>query len=183
GADLVQVRTAQVAAPRAWLPRADRLVIRVEEVGVPLVHRTVARDEAGEHEGLEEPGRVGEVPLGRAGVGHRLDELVLGGKGRGQRGGRGAHGRVVLPEAGGPRLRPRPRPMNAHPPSLSAPADGRAAQRRLISTVSLRPLPATANMIPSPIAITTPMTVHSAPMRWMIPTFHSAAITPAMKMT
>ena len=30
-----------------------------------------------QHEGLEEPRRVRQVPLGRAGVGHRLDRLVL----------------------------------------------------------------------------------------------------------
>ena len=43
-----------------------------------------------EHEGLEEPARVREMPLDRARVGHRLDRAILGRQRCGERFGRGA---------------------------------------------------------------------------------------------
>jgi hypothetical protein len=52
-------------APRALDSRADRLVVAVEQIR--------PRRFLGEHERLEEPGRVREVPLGGRGVGERLD--------------------------------------------------------------------------------------------------------------
>jgi hypothetical protein len=69
-------------------PAADgarrRDVIRVEQ----HAERRIERHEAlalGEDERLEEPGRVGEVPLDRARVGHRLERAVLGRERRGER--------------------------------------------------------------------------------------------------
>ena len=95
GAYLLQARTGQGAPLGPRRPRADRFVVRVEEVGVARVHRPVPGDEARQHEGLEEPGGVREVPLGRARLRHGLDELVLDGQGSGE-GGRGrAHERVL----------------------------------------------------------------------------------------
>jgi hypothetical protein len=71
-ADLVQRRTRQQAARGARMARADGLVIGVEEV----VERRFERRPL-QHERLEKPGRVGEVPFGRARVRHRLHLAVL----------------------------------------------------------------------------------------------------------
>ena len=54
---------------------ADGLVVGVEQEPEALV---VGRVLGSEHERLEEPRRVGAVPLGGTGVGHRLHGLVLG---------------------------------------------------------------------------------------------------------
>ena len=70
----------RVIMPRCGprMPRADRLVVGVEEIFVGRIEHAVVRARAAQHEGLEEPRRVRQVPLGRTGVGHRLDRLVLG---------------------------------------------------------------------------------------------------------
>src|SRR5438046_1893799 len=67
------------------MARADRLVIGVEKIGKGRVERTVAGVERAEDEGLEKPAGVRQMPLRRAGVGHRLDRLVLGRQIGGQR--------------------------------------------------------------------------------------------------
>ena len=76
-------------------PRAcrapDGLVVRVEQVAVGGVERAVARLVRREHERLEEPGGVGQVPLRGAGVGHRLHHLVFGTQRFGQRVGDRTH--------------------------------------------------------------------------------------------
>ncbi len=60
----------------ACVARTFCVVVRVVEQRVPWID---GRDPRGlEDEGLEEPGRVRPVPLGRARVGHRLELLVLG---------------------------------------------------------------------------------------------------------
>ena len=71
-ANVVEGRTRQQAARGARMTRTDRFVIRVEEV----VERRFERRPL-QHERLEKPGRVGEVPLGRARVRHRLHLAVL----------------------------------------------------------------------------------------------------------
>ena len=74
----------QHAALRPRMPVADGVVIGIEQVGVVLVEDLVSRGMGAEHEGLEKPGNMRAVPLRRAGVGHRLDDLVLVGQRRGQ---------------------------------------------------------------------------------------------------
>jgi hypothetical protein len=60
---------------------ADTLVVAVEENAEGGVEGNETGLEALEQERLEEPGDVGEVPLGRARVGHRLHLAVLGRQG------------------------------------------------------------------------------------------------------
>ena len=76
--DLVDARTGEETALGPRMPIPDRLVVRVEDVGVGIVVRVVAGGVLPEDERLEEPGHVGPMPLGRAHVGHRLHRLVLG---------------------------------------------------------------------------------------------------------
>ncbi len=64
------------------------------------VEGPVAHEVRREQEGLEEPGGVGQVPLGRAGVRHRLRELVLRRQRAGERLGRLAHGPIAAPGLG-----------------------------------------------------------------------------------
>ena len=52
----------------------------------------VAGEEVAQDEGLEEPGGVGEVPFGGAGLGAGLDHQVLGRERRGERERGGADG-------------------------------------------------------------------------------------------
>ncbi len=78
GHHLVDARAGDQAAPRAGVPRPGLHVIGVEEEGEPVIRRTVAGRMLAQDELLEEPGRVREMPLGRAGVLHRLHDHVLG---------------------------------------------------------------------------------------------------------
>ena len=84
GVDLVERRAGEAAAARPIVLRPDTLVVRVEEKLEGRVERPVVGQVRLQHERLEEPGRVGEVPLGGAGVRHRLHPLVLGRKRRRQ---------------------------------------------------------------------------------------------------
>ena len=70
-------RARQQAAVRARMARAEGFVIGIEAKGETLVEAAIGRQMTGEHEGLEEPGHMREMPFGRAGVGHRLDGLIL----------------------------------------------------------------------------------------------------------
>jgi hypothetical protein len=88
---LVHRGPREQAALRARMARAERLVVRVEEVVETHVERLVALGVRLQQHGLEEPRGVREVPLGRARIGHRLDALVFGGKRGGEREARGAH--------------------------------------------------------------------------------------------
>ena len=74
----------QHATLGARLPGPLALVIGVEAVVERGVESPVVRQMLGEDEGLEEPGDVGQVPLGRAGVVHGLDGHVLGRQRRGE---------------------------------------------------------------------------------------------------
>ncbi|KAG1357608.1 hypothetical protein G6F61_014560 [Rhizopus arrhizus] len=77
--------------------RADALVVAVEQV-VPA--RIVRRrgGKASQHEALEEPGGVGQVPFARAGIGHALQHGVLGAERRGQLQAAGPHPRELVGE-------------------------------------------------------------------------------------
>jgi hypothetical protein len=69
-ADLRQCRPRDQAARISSVHRAGTLIIRIEQE-VPLrIERRAARAAAPEHEALEEPGRVRQMPLDGAGIGH-----------------------------------------------------------------------------------------------------------------
>ena len=78
GGDFFVGRAGDEAALWARVARAGGDVIRVEQEGEARVENLVAGDLLGEQELLEEPGGMRAMPLDRAGVGHRLDDLVLG---------------------------------------------------------------------------------------------------------
>ena len=92
------------AALGPWVPRPERLVVRVEQGAPPRIVTPVARPVGREHQLLEEPRGVRQVPLGRAGVGHRLRHLILGIERRGE----GDRARADLREAGRERGHERP---------------------------------------------------------------------------
>ena len=92
---LVERWPRQQSALRSRMPWAERFVIRIEEVGVVRVEWRVASRVAGEHDGLEEPGRVRDVPLGRARVRHGLQGLILRRQRRGERDAVRAHIQVA----------------------------------------------------------------------------------------
>src|SRR6056297_2411648 len=104
------------------MPWPRLLVIRIKQIGVIRIDRLVALAEFGQKEGLEEPGRMRPVPLGRTHIRHGLDGLVFGGKRRGERLGPVSDGLVVAQQGAavsgafdwhlglpGPRARPRGR--------------------------------------------------------------------------
>jgi len=99
-----EVGPREQAALRSREGLADALVVAVEEHAERGVERLEALLEAFEHEGLEEPRDVREVPFGRAGIGHGLGLAVLGRERRGQRAAAFAHRCVVArePRAVGP---------------------------------------------------------------------------------
>ena len=75
GDDLFRGGPRHEPALGAFDALADALVVRVEEEIVGVAHGRNA--ERSEHEPLEEPGRVREVPLHGARIGHRLRDPVL----------------------------------------------------------------------------------------------------------
>ncbi len=77
GGDLVGAGTGQMAALVAGVPRSGADIIGIEQEGVVGVKRLVALAVFAEQELLEEPGGMGAVPFRRAGVRHRLDQLIL----------------------------------------------------------------------------------------------------------
>ena len=76
GADLVERRPRYHPAAVAGMAPPLRLVIAVEQERPARVMERIARHVVAQHEGLEEPGGVREMPFGGAGVGHRLDGRV-----------------------------------------------------------------------------------------------------------
>ena len=83
--DLGDRRPGDQATLRAGVTSADGLVVAVvQEAVLGAVPDPLAGAVGTEHELGEEPGGVGPMPLGRAGVGHRLDHLVLGAQRRTQ---------------------------------------------------------------------------------------------------
>lgn len=85
GEHLVQRGPRQHAPARPRVAGADGLVVRIEQVAVACIRRAVAGHVGAEDECFEKPGGVGQVPLGGAGVVHRLDGGVGVGQRRGQR--------------------------------------------------------------------------------------------------
>jgi hypothetical protein len=53
------------------------VVVRIENVRVAPIECFVARKAGAEDKRLEEPARMGEVPLGRADLGHRLNDVIF----------------------------------------------------------------------------------------------------------
>src|SRR5690242_16951641 len=95
--NLARCRPRQHSAPGTRMPRAERLIVRIEEKVVALVERTIAGRVRQQDNALEEPCGMGEVPFRGAGVGHRLDRLILRRQRTGQPFGETAH----LPEQSG----------------------------------------------------------------------------------
>ncbi len=131
----VQRRAGHHAAPVTRVAPPLRLVIAVEQERPALVVQPVARHVIAQHEGLEEPGRVREMPFGGRGVGHRLHGRVRIRQGSGQRGGQCAHGAEPL---GDPGLRDEDRLEHESLPSV------RALARRDADTIQIND--------PSPVA-------------------------------
>ena len=75
--DVFERRARQQPALGSRLPGTGSLVVGVEAVGEPLIQRAKACEMRLQHERLEEPGGVRQVPLGGAGVLHRLDDLIF----------------------------------------------------------------------------------------------------------
>jgi len=75
--DFLHRRTRQQPAARARERDADLIIIRVEQMLELRVKRAVTGDKGFEQEGLEEPARVCEVPLGRARIGHGLQAVIV----------------------------------------------------------------------------------------------------------
>src|SRR5215510_7149980 len=71
---------ARNAATRS---QSGRHIVRVEEIGEALVEDAIAGEMPQQKKLFEEPGRMRAVPLGRACIGHRLHQLILGAQGRG----------------------------------------------------------------------------------------------------
>ncbi len=84
GAHLLRRGPREQPALRPRMPRAHALIVGVEAIFEALVEHAVARQEALQQEGLEEPGGVGEMPFGGARIVHRLDDLVLVAQGPGK---------------------------------------------------------------------------------------------------
>ncbi len=97
---LGQIGAGQQAALGARKRLAHTVVVAVEERAKGRVKGLEAGLETLEHEGLEKPGDVGQMPFGGAGVGHGLGLAVFGRQRRHQRQAARAH-RVVAPGQGG----------------------------------------------------------------------------------
>ena len=76
-AHVIQRRARDEAALCARMLRTNALVVAVEEHAEGRVERGEARFVAFQQKGLEEPGGVRQMPLARAGVGHRLQLAIL----------------------------------------------------------------------------------------------------------
>jgi hypothetical protein len=70
-------RARQQPALGSRLAGAGSLVVGVEAIGEAFIQRAKARKMRLQHERLEEPGGMRQVPLGGAGVVHRLDDLIF----------------------------------------------------------------------------------------------------------
>ena len=88
-------RARQQSALRARVLGADAVVIRVEQHAKGGIERAIPGEVRLEHEGLEEPAGVRQVPLHRTRVGHRLDRAIF----RRQRGGQRERRRAEGAEA------------------------------------------------------------------------------------
>ena len=86
GANLLERRARQQATVRPPVPIADRLVVGIKEIAEPGIEVPIPRHVRAEHELLEEPGRVREVPLRGARVRHALHHAIFRRQRRDQRG-------------------------------------------------------------------------------------------------
>ena len=101
GPDLLHGGAGEISTAGPTVPLSGLYVVGVEQEGVALVVQAIAGEVGNEDEGLEEPGRVREVPLRRAHVGHGLDHLILRGEAPGQVPTLLADGAVTLQEPTG----------------------------------------------------------------------------------
>jgi hypothetical protein len=94
--DPIERRASHEAAlwPRVLI--ADRVVVGVEQDPKAGVKGRKIRLRLLEHEGFEEPGRVGEMPLRGARVGHRLCAAILRAQWRAELLGRFANAAIAL---------------------------------------------------------------------------------------
>ena len=91
GRDLRNTRPRDQAALRPRLPRTGGDIIRIVEKGEALVENAIGLGMRPQQELFEEPGHMRAMPFGRARVGHRLNDLVLGRQQRRAAFGLGAH--------------------------------------------------------------------------------------------
>ena len=78
-------------ALRPRVPGTCGHVVGVEQIREPLIERTIGRIKRSQQKLLEEPRDVSAMPFRRTGVGHRLNDLVLGTERRRPAFGFGAH--------------------------------------------------------------------------------------------
>src|SRR5579862_8327575 len=78
---LVQAGSRQDVAQSALRTVAHRVVIRVEQIAERGMKRPETLHVLREHERLEEPGGMRQVPLRRAGISHGLKAVVLDSQG------------------------------------------------------------------------------------------------------
>ena len=71
-------RPRDQAALRTRLPGTGGDIIRIVEKGEALIEDAIGLEMRPQQELLEEPCHMRAMPFGRARVGHRLDDLVLG---------------------------------------------------------------------------------------------------------
>ena len=74
---LVERRSGQQTALGAGVLIADRVVVGIEQDSEVGMKRTEPRCRSLQHHGFEKPAGVGEVPLRRAGIRHRLSAAVF----------------------------------------------------------------------------------------------------------
>jgi hypothetical protein len=101
GLDFGQARPRDQAALRARVLLAHALVVAVEQHPKAGVEGLEAGLKTFQHEGLEEPRHVGQVPFGGAGIRHGLHLAVGLAQGLGQRERLGAHAGVAPGQVGG----------------------------------------------------------------------------------
>ena len=77
---VVAIRARDQPALRSGVARAGGEIIGVEEISEPLIEYAIAGEARTQQELLQKPGGMRAMPLGRAGIGHRLHHLVLGGE-------------------------------------------------------------------------------------------------------
>jgi len=85
GQDLGERRPGHHAAPCPAVALPLGLIIAVEQEGETIVVERIALHEIAQDEGLEKPGRMGQVPFGGRRILHRLDRGIGIGERRDQR--------------------------------------------------------------------------------------------------
>ena len=91
----LMLRAKAARVKERGMPLADRVVVGIEEVTERGIEQPVTRDVRRENKGLEEPRRMGAVPLRRTRVRHRSGRLILGAERRAQPLGLVAHRAVA----------------------------------------------------------------------------------------